>query len=148
MSDLHRTTLEYAIINVLNAYHNIGGRHITAKNLPLAFTRLYNAIEALDTELTQQRSPRMKPIHVENPDHACPEHAPDNADIFNAWPCPDDCPQFIAELERRINDIQINGNYIRVWRDNNGQHWREEVTEHQPQGPVRCNSILGDATDE
>lgn len=90
----------------------------------------------------------MKVNHLDNPNNACPEHAPTNADIFNAWSCPDDCPHLIAELERRINDITINGNYIQVWRDNNGQYWREEYDGHQPQGAVRCNSILGDVTDE
>lgn len=87
----------------------------------------------------------LKHFDGENVYNHCPEHAPPNADIFNSWPCPDDCHHFIAELERRIDDIKVNGNYVRVWKDDDGAYWREEYANHQPTGPkIMCRSILGD----
>lgn len=64
MTDIraNRTQLEYAIVNVINAYRNIGGRRVTAENLPLAFNRLYTAIEALDTQYAHaEATPTSKP---------------------------------------------------------------------------------------
>lgn len=57
MTDLsNRTQLEHTIVNVINAYRSIGGRRVSCDNLPLAFTRLYNAIEALDTQYTTHQT--------------------------------------------------------------------------------------------
>lgn len=62
----------------------------------------------------------------------CPDHSTPGTDEFNAWPCPDTCPHFQAEIERRIDDIQIAGNYIRTWTDDNGTFWKQTFRNHKP----------------
>jgi len=63
----------------------------------------------------------------------CPEHAEPQGDALDAWPCPDDCPDFLAELERRIDDIKLNGNFIRVTTID-GVQSRQEFRNHHPVG--------------
>jgi hypothetical protein len=64
----------------------------------------------------------------------CPVHAEPGADVGHAWPCPDDCPGFLAELERRIEDVQVHGNFTRTWRDEDGVFYKQEFRNHEPVG--------------
>jgi hypothetical protein len=59
LKGLHPMTdrLDHAIINVINSYRNIGGRRVTADNLPHRFITLYTAIEALANEYTHNHTP-------------------------------------------------------------------------------------------
>lgn len=62
----------------------------------------------------------------------CPAHAQPDADLLHAWPCPDECEHFLAELERRIEDVQIHGNFTRLSTDENGTQWWQTFRNHQP----------------
>lgn len=62
----------------------------------------------------------------------CPVHAEPGADVLHAWPCPDDCRHFSAELERRVEDVHVHGNYTRTWTDDNGFRYRQRFRNHQP----------------
>lgn len=44
----------------------------------------------------------------------CPVHAEPDAEVLWAWPCPDDCEHFHAELELRIEDMKVYGNFTRI----------------------------------
>lgn len=60
--------------------------------------------------------------------------------MLDAWNCPDECPDFLAELERRINDIKIQGNFTRM-QVTDGVMYRQRYQNHQPIGepePVRA----------
>lgn len=41
-------------------------------------------------------------------------HAEPDSDRLHAWACPDDCQDFLDELERRIEDVKVHGNFTRV----------------------------------
>ncbi len=60
----------------------------------------------------------------------CPDHAQPDADALNAWPCPDTCQHFVDELERRIHDVKVNGNFTRMWTDDDGQRWKQKFRNH------------------
>lgn len=62
----------------------------------------------------------------------CPTHAQPDGDVLDAWPCPDDCLDFLAELERRIEDVKVSGNFTRMWRDDNGVFYRQKFRGHEP----------------
>lgn len=62
----------------------------------------------------------------------CPTHGHDQ-DPADAWDCPDDCPHFIAEIERVVEDIRVNGNYVRSW-SKDGIVFRQRMVNHQPVG--------------
>lgn len=69
----------------------------------------------------------------------CPVHGRDEPGW--EWPCPvasegdppgsETCPHFVAEIERRTEDIR-DGNYISGWRDDDGNWWSQEYRNHQP----------------
>jgi hypothetical protein len=67
------------------------------------------------------------------PERRCPVHSEPGADEAHAWPCPDDCLDFLAELERRIEDVRVNGNFIRTWVEN-GVYWKQTFRNHEPVG--------------
>lgn len=64
----------------------------------------------------------------------CPVHSKPGADVLNAWPCPDDCQEFLAELERQLDDVRIHGNFVRMHTDDDGVRWRQSFRNHQPVG--------------
>lgn len=77
----------------------------------------------------------------------CPEHGRDTDGEFDGWShCPIrvdldgvehlDCRHFLAELQRRINEMQA-GNYVRTWRDDDGTRWKQKFREHQPVGEAQ-----------
>ncbi len=69
--------------------------------------------------------PERCPVHVD-------PHHPDQA-----WPCPDECPDYLAELDRRIEDVKVNGNFTRVSLVD-GFYERQQYRSHQPVGePTR-----------
>ena len=61
----------------------------------------------------------------------CPVHSQPGADELDAWSCPDDCRDFLAELERRIDDVQIHGNFTRMSKVD-GVWQRQTFRNHQP----------------
>lgn len=65
---------------------------------------------------------------------SCPVHAPPDPDVLNAWCCPDDCEHFHRELQRRINDVKINGNFYRIWSGDDGLRWKQQFRNYQPVG--------------
>lgn len=63
----------------------------------------------------------------------CPVHAAPEDGEFDAWPCPDYCEFFAAELDRRIHDVSVNGNYWRTW-DEDGVRYMQQYKNHEPVG--------------
>ncbi len=61
----------------------------------------------------------------------CPEHGT-SGDVLRGWPCPDACPHFLAYLRWSIDDVKVNGNFTRMWVDEDGQRWKQEFRNHQP----------------
>jgi hypothetical protein len=51
---------------------------------------------------------------MEPAERRCSLHSDPGADELDAWACPDDCKEFLAELERRIDDVQVHGNFTRM----------------------------------
>lgn len=81
----------------------------------------------------------------------CPVHADAGVDTINAWACPDDCEHFAEELQRRIDDIRINGNYTSVFTDDAGLTWRQHYRKHLPVGEPtlwKRMTALADVTEE
>lgn len=68
------------------------------------------------------------------PERRCPVHSEPGADEAHAWPCPDDCQDFLAELERRIDDVKVNGNFTRVRTGDDGVIMAQKFRNHQPVG--------------
>lgn len=60
----------------------------------------------------------------------CTKHGPD-------WTCPNGCEQFVAEMERRVHDVKVNGNYSEVRTDSDGSMWIQEFRGHAPFGEPR-----------
>jgi hypothetical protein len=54
--------------------------------------------------------------------------------LDDPWPCPDFCEHFRAELERRIDDVRIGGNFIRLFTDDDGRRMLQKFRNHQPDG--------------
>lgn len=68
----------------------------------------------------------------------CSVHAPRDSDGLDGFPCPDECPEFTAELERRIDEVNVHGNYFRLLdRDGDGPRLVQEYRNHVPLGPPR-----------
>ncbi len=63
----------------------------------------------------------------------CPVHANESG----RWACPDDCPHFLDELDRRIDDVIRNGNFTRTWVGDDGTVYRQTSRCHQPVGQPR-----------
>jgi hypothetical protein len=63
------------------------------------------------------------------PDHGTPE---------SPWPCTEaealTCTYFAAELDRRVHDVSVNGNYVRSWVDGEGRWWKQACRNHLPVG--------------
>jgi hypothetical protein len=64
----------------------------------------------------------------------CPTHSQPGADILDAWACPPDCLEFLDELERRLEDVKIHGNFTRLHTDDDGVRWKQVYRNHQPVG--------------
>lgn len=64
----------------------------------------------------------------------CPVHAQPDADEAHAWPCPEDCPELLAELERRIEDVEIHGNFTQVTKGDDGRWLKQTFRNHQAVG--------------
>jgi hypothetical protein len=70
----------------------------------------------------------------------CPIHGtPDSKG--NEWPCPlsdedEMCPEFEAELARRMHDVTVNGNYFELLPDRSadGERMLQEYRNHEPYG--------------
>lgn len=70
------------------------------------------------------------------PPYWCPAHGQPGG--FREWACPDDCEHFRAELERRIDDVKVNGNFTRTYTDDSGQRWKQRFRNHRPvDAPIR-----------
>jgi hypothetical protein len=63
----------------------------------------------------------------------CPVHAEPGADVGHAWPCPDDCLDFLDELERRVQDVTVHGNFVRM-SVVDGVLYRQHFRDHKPTG--------------
>lgn len=74
----------------------------------------------------------------------CPVHAEPTGTELNAWPCPDECPEFHAELERRIEDVTVHGNYTRITTIN-GMSMRQTFRNHHPVGDPTPWRIEGES---
>lgn len=67
----------------------------------------------------------------------CPVHG-DIGDPMDAWPCPDDCTHFALELERRVENVQVHGNYFKLLGPiGDGAGLMQEYRNHVPVGPPR-----------
>jgi hypothetical protein len=73
-------------------------------------------------------------------DRRCSVHAEPEGDALDAWPCPDDCLEFLDELERQIEDVKINGNFTRVWQKD-GLWYRQTFRNHQPVGELQVSDF-------
>lgn len=90
-------------------------------------------------------------------DRWCPVHSHAGADALNAWPCPDDCPDFHDELVRRIEDVRA-GNFFRMVSDDQGtqataddmlagRHMWQEYRNGEPYGDPRPHGPRGGVSD-
>lgn len=68
--------------------------------------------------------------YAEQEPEMCPVHG--QRDNFREWSCPDDCEHLARELDRRIDDVKINGNFIRTWTDEDGKRWKRRFSNHVP----------------
>jgi hypothetical protein len=75
-------------------------------------------------------------MRTDRPLRRCSVHAEPDADLLGAWSCPDDCPEFLAELERRIEDVKVHGDFTRVFA-RRGVLWRQKFRDHKPVGRPR-----------
>lgn len=81
---------------------------------------------------------------MSHPDR-CPVHASKQYPELNAWPCPDECPDFLAELEHRIEDVQVHGNFVRTWRADDGTFYKQHYRDHQPVAEPISWTVMNDA---
>lgn len=53
----------------------------------------------------------------------------------------------LAEIERRIDDMQTGGNFVRAWTDDAGRWWSQQYRNHVPAGEPsrRFRSLDGEA---
>jgi hypothetical protein len=63
----------------------------------------------------------------------CLAHDPPDASGLTAWSCPEDCPDFLDEIDRRIADVDNHGNFIRT-TVGGGVFYRQTFRNHQPVG--------------
>lgn len=63
----------------------------------------------------------------------CPVHAEPDAVLADAWPCPEDCLEWLEKIEYEINEIRVNGNFTRL-TVKGGVMWRQVYRNHQPLG--------------
>lgn len=65
----------------------------------------------------------------------CPVHSHEGADLLYRWACPDECDQFLAEIDRRIGAVQ-DGHYFRVItrRHKKRVFMLQEYRNHKPVG--------------
>lgn len=61
----------------------------------------------------------------------CPVHDDPDAGEFERWSCPLECEHFTAELDRRIHDVQVNGNYTRLTKID-GVMCKQQFRNHEP----------------
>ena len=61
----------------------------------------------------------------------CPDHALPGSDLLERWACPDTCLYFLDELERRIDDVRVNGNFVRV-RFRRHRMFKQYYRNHRP----------------
>lgn len=62
----------------------------------------------------------------------CPVHWSEG--LGGEWSCPDFCEHFLAELERRVHDVEANGNFFRMSQDDDGSRWLQKFRNHEPVG--------------
>lgn len=55
--------------------------------------------------------------------------------------CPAQCAQVLAEIERNIDDIKVNGNYTRTTVID-GQFYRQKFRNHQPVGEPELHARM------
>jgi len=77
----------------------------------------------------------------------CPDHG-DPLTPGSEWPCPvacdsdpidvTTCHHFAAEMDRRIRDVEIGGNYYTLRTDDNGNRVTQEYRNHQPYGEPKA----------
>lgn len=90
---------------------------------------------------------------TDHPDR-CPVHSTDEPG--HEWPCPmahegdppdaETCPHFVAEIERRIEDIK-GGHYFKYEKTLNG--WQsQEYRNHQPYGEPKFREALFDDSED
>lgn len=80
---------------------------------------------------------------------SCPVHAPAAPTMLDSWACPDDCAHFHAELERRMDEVFVKGNFYRLTKRRIGgrmavQFYRGgiAVALPRPMGPPRRTPLL------
>lgn len=73
----------------------------------------------------------------------CPVHAAPDADVLEAWSCPDDCQDWLAELERRIDEVTVMGNFVRV-KFRMGVMFRLRYENHKPVGKWKATRFNSD----
>lgn len=61
----------------------------------------------------------------------CPIHDAPDAGPCDRWNCPEDCLEWLDEMERRIKDMEIHGNYVRT-SVVDGVFSRQTFRNHQP----------------
>lgn len=64
----------------------------------------------------------------------CPVHSTPGASVLDAWACPCGCEHFTAEIDRRIDDIVVHGNFSRIARGEDGLMYRQQFANHEPVG--------------
>lgn len=85
---------------------------------------------------------------IEEAPEFCPVHG-DFASESLRWACPDDCPHFLAELERRVIDVKVHGNFTRMTTDDYGRMWLQRFRNHEPVGePERWPAFDKDGGDD
>lgn len=73
----------------------------------------------------------------------CPEHGRD--DVLHAWPCPVEgdsldtltCHHFAAEIDRRLREVTVDGNYFKTYVAPDGQRMKQQYRAHEPFGEPR-----------
>lgn len=75
----------------------------------------------------------------------CPEHG--RPDPLHAWPCPAavegdppdalTCHHFAAEIDRRLREVTVDGNYFQTFVGPDGQRMTQQYRGHQPFGEPR-----------
>lgn len=84
------------------------------------------------------------------PPNFCPVHG-DPDDVMKAWPCarqvsvrslaqevdpfgPDLCEHLVTFLARMLQEINVEGNYWRYFKDADGRRWKQQYINHEPHG--------------
>lgn len=63
----------------------------------------------------------------------CPVHDHPDSQPNESWGCPEDCPDWLTEVDRVVEDVQIHGNFIRTIMTD-GVVYRQTFRNHQPVG--------------